>query len=137
MKYINPLHPVLIFLVLTLPARAVVTAPVTSEARENQTSKTSSVVSTVPEGIRVFPNPWRADQDGNTTITFDHLPPSASIKIFTVSGHEIRTLSADGGGNAAWDRTNNAGDKVASGIYLYLITDSQGNKTNGKLAIIR
>jgi hypothetical protein len=32
---------------------------------------------------------------------------------------------------------NDSGDKVASGIYVYLITDSQGDKGRGKMAVIR
>ena len=34
-----------------------------------------------------------------------------------------------------WNGKNNSGNKVGSGIYLY-ITDSEGKITKGKLAII-
>jgi hypothetical protein len=33
--------------------------------------------------------------------------------------------------------TNDSGDKVGSGIYLYLITDGQGDKVRGKVAVIK
>ena len=123
MKFIAlPSYSAAFFLSFSLPVSAAMTAPPT-------------VVSTVQEGIRVYPNPWRADQDANSMIMFDHLPEPSTVKIFTVSGHEVRTLSSDNG-SVGWDRTNKAGDRVASGIYLYLITDSQGNPTKGKLAII-
>jgi hypothetical protein len=36
-----------------------------------------------------------------------------------------------------WDRANDAGELAASGIYLYVITDTQGARTRGKLALIR
>jgi hypothetical protein len=61
---------------------------------------------------------------------------NSTVKIFTVSGRLARTLSAPGG-SVLWDLTNDSGEKVASGLYLTLITDNEGNKTRGKLAIIR
>ena len=69
-------------------------------------------------------------------ITFDQMPANSTVKIFTVSGRWVKTLSAPGG-SVPWDLTNDAGDRVASGIYLYWIVDGQGNKTRGKLAVIR
>jgi len=59
------------------------------------------------------------------------------LKIFTVSGHWVQTLQADAGGAAAWDLKNSDGEKVQSGLYLYLVTDSRGDKTHGKFAVIR
>ena len=41
------------------------------------------------------------------------------------------------GTSASWDLANDKGDKVASGIYVYLITDGQGNKAKGKVAVIK
>ena len=38
---------------------------------------------------------------------------------------------------ATWDLANKSGEKVASGIYVYLITDDQGDKTRGKVAILK
>lgn len=136
MKFIKSLYLTAFLLSMSLLLRAAITTPVPLNPRTNEETKTSTVVNTIPTGIRVYPNPWRADQDGNSTITFDHMSPASTVKIFTISAREVRTLSADNG-SAEWDRTNNAGDKVASGIYLYLITDGQGNQTKGKLAIIR
>ena len=85
--------------------------------------------------VRVFPNPWRTDRSAGLPITFDGLPANSTIKIFTISGQLVRSLSASTGG-IAWDLKNDSGSKVASGIYLYLITNDQNQKTRGKLAII-
>ena len=86
--------------------------------------------------VRVYPNPWRSDQPaGHPNITFDGLPNNVTIKLFTTSGHWIKTLS--GSGSVTWDRTNDSGNKVASGVYWYLITDSAGNKTHGEVAVIK
>ena len=60
----------------------------------------------------------------------------SDVKIFTASGHKVKELDGSSG-SATWDLTNDSGNQVASGIYLYLIKDSQGNKSHGKLAIIQ
>jgi hypothetical protein len=86
---------------------------------------------------RVYPNPWRADRHSNFQVVFDGLPQAATVRVFTVSGHEVRTLNADSSGKVSWDRRNSDGQNVASGVYLYLVTDGRGGETVGKLAIIR
>ena len=96
----------------------------------------AATVSTSLAAVKVFPNPWRVDKHANTSVRFEGMPAASTIKLFTVSAHEIKTLSADSGGNATWDRTNDGGERVASGVYIYLIIDPQGNDTSGKLAII-
>ena len=97
----------------------------------------AAVVATSLGNVKAYPNPWRVDKHANTPIKFDNMPAASTIKLFTVSGHEVTTLSADSNGMAAWYRTNDSGDLVASGIYIYLIIDPQGNETSGKLAIIK
>ena len=72
----------------------------------------------------------------NFPITFDQMALGATVKIFTVSGHLVKTLTP-AVNSVTWDLTNDSGDKVASGVYLYLITDGQGNKARGKLAVIK
>jgi hypothetical protein len=85
---------------------------------------------------QVYPNPWRSDKHSGQSVTFANLPSGSTVKIFTVSGHLARDLGTVNG-SVAWDLTNDSGDKVASGIYIYLITDSQGDKARGKVAIIK
>jgi hypothetical protein len=90
--------------------------------------------------VQIYPNPWRADKHAaHPTVTFANLPSGSTMKIFTASGHLVRTLGGQSLrlGTMTWDLTNDSGDKVASGIYLYLITDSQGDKVKGKLAVIK
>jgi len=86
---------------------------------------------------KAYPNPWRADKHSNILIKFDTMPAASLVKIFTVSGRQVKELMADSMGLARWDRTNDSGDPVASGVYIYLIIDPQGNETSGKLAIIK
>src|SRR5882672_4620902 len=87
-------------------------------------------VVTALSGAKAYPNPWRSDKHANMSIKFDGMPAASLIKIFTVSGHEVKQFSADSGGTAAWGRTNDAGELVASGVYIFLIIDPQGNVTS-------
>jgi hypothetical protein len=87
--------------------------------------------------VKAYPNPWRIDQHRDMLIHFVNLPAHSTIKLFSVSGHKVRTLIAEADGSAGWDRTNDSGQSVASGIYLFSINDPAGNETSGKLAIIK
>jgi hypothetical protein len=86
--------------------------------------------------VLVYPNPWRADLNSSKPITFGGIPSGSTVKIFSLSGHWIQTVQ-ESGGVATWDLKNDSGDRVQSGLYLYLITDLQNQKTRGKFAIIR
>ena len=99
--------------------------------------KTITLVASDFSAVQVYPNPWRSDKHAGKPVTFANLPLNSTVKLFTASGHKVRELSAQNSGLSTWDLTNDSGDKVASGIYIYLITDSQGNKTKGKVAVIK
>jgi hypothetical protein len=86
---------------------------------------------------RVYPNPWRSDRHANFPVTFDGLPANATIRLYTLSGQEVKALGSNGGGQVQWDRTNKDGTAVASGIYFYSVSDASGRVSLGKLAIIR
>jgi len=96
----------------------------------------TSVTTATSVNVRVYPNPWRKDKHSGHPITFDQMAGGSDVKIFTASGHKVKELDGSSG-SATWDLTNDSGNQVASGIYLYLIKDSQGNKSHGKLAIIQ
>lgn len=69
-----------------------------------------------------YPNPFNP----NTTIRYQ-LPTAStvSIKVFDMLGREVRDLLAAaqpaGRYNIPWDGTNDAGEGLASGLYLYRI----------------
>jgi hypothetical protein len=87
-------------------------------------------------GLKVYPNPWRADLHRNSQVRFAPLPDGSTVEIFTLSGHSVKRFGVSSH-EADWDCTNDSGDDVASGVYLYLIKNAQGNKTTGKIAVIR
>ncbi len=86
-------------------------------------------------GHQVYPNPWRKDKHTGQDITFSGLNADTTLKIFTVSGFLVREIT--GGTTMAWDLKNDRGDKVVSGLYIYLLTDRQGSKVKGKVVVIR
>ncbi len=115
---------------------------VTATATNGQVSAPAqarvTLVSADLSSVRVFPNPWRADRHaaGHPTITFDQLTVNTTIKIFTLSGHWMKTLPVSST-QVDWDLTNDSGDKVASGLYIYLLSSDSGLKKTGTLAIIK
>lgn len=89
------------------------------------------------DAVRAYPNPWRSDRHSGHGVTFDHLSGRVTVKIFTVSAEHVKTLVSDAGNPAMWDLTNDSGANVASGLYLYLVTNDAGAHATGKVAVIR
>ncbi|MFH1563178.1 MAG: hypothetical protein ABIF11_07170 [Nitrospirota bacterium] len=97
--------------------------------------------------VIVYPNPFKPNSGlGHEYITFGSkkdvsrkLTSSATIKIYTISGDLVKTLEVtpQDDGQKVWYANNDFGNKVASGVYIYMIINPQGEKCIGKLAIIR
>ncbi|HCJ67013.1 MAG TPA: hypothetical protein DHV62_06735, partial [Elusimicrobia bacterium] len=74
---------------------------------------------------------------GCSRIIFRRLTSEAKIKIYTITAELVRELVNYGGDDTEeWDLKNESGENVASGIYIYLISDNTGSK-KGKIAIIK
>jgi hypothetical protein len=117
--------------VYTITVQAVATTGQTSALAQQDVTLVSSDFS----NVKVYPNPWRIDRHAGKNVTFTGLPMGSTVKLFTVSAHWIRTLSI-AGTTATWDLKNDSGDRVGSGIYIYLIKSSD-DKLHGKLVVIR
>jgi hypothetical protein len=78
--------------------------------------------------VIAYPNPA-----SEKVIFGNNLPKDIRVQIFSLTGEEIydRNITTKNGIWDGWDSTNKAGEKVASGIYIYLITNSAGNKAIG------
>jgi hypothetical protein len=82
------------------------------------------VAKTALDIINVVPNPYYGyssyevnQLDNRVKIT--NLPRRVTIKIFTVSGTEVRTLNKDNSMTSIdWDLKNNFGIPIASGLYV-------------------
>lgn len=87
-----------------------------------------------------FPNPYKPNSGlGHTTgITFVGLTPGARVQVFTPAGDAVYDKKMDAAASSLqWDAVNDDGHILASGVYLYRISDDAGNKKTGKLAIVR
>ncbi len=81
--------------------------------------------------VRVYPNPYKP-YAGHQTINFSDITAEATVKIYDISGNLIEEIvENDGDGRATWDGS------VSSGIYIYYISNPQGEKRLGKLSVIR
>jgi len=74
--------------------------------------------------INVFPNPYfGANVEETRTlqhfVRFTHLPPTATLRVYTLAGELIRTLNhTDGTQFQEWNLENNYQIPVASGMYI-------------------
>ena len=87
--------------------------------------------------VIAYPNPCKAKL-GHTNITFGNLTSTIKLRVYKKTGELI--LDKDEtttGGNLVWDLKNNDGYPVASGVYVYIITNTEGQQSKGKLAILK
>lgn len=115
--------------------------------------------------VTVFPNPyrgsavWDRNRANGRYIWFAGLPARAKIKIFTLAGDEVAVIDFDrdrydganaagvlaasaapelSGTMAAWDLRSHNGQPVATGLYLYSVTDrASGESQQGKFLILK
>ncbi len=121
-----------------LPGNYTISVAAIDDLNRISPSARANVTLTSPETskIRVYPNPWRADRETVRRITLASLPAGSSVKIMTISGHLVKRVAVEGT-TAVWDLTNEAGDSVASGIYLYLVQGPGGESSRGKMALMQ
>ncbi len=94
--------------------------------------------------VYAYPNPALKNHE---TITIDgrkgtHLPKGTNVKILDVAGNLVyETNVVEGqelqGGKVVWNKKNLSGTKVASGVYIVLMSSDDGSETaTAKLAIV-
>ena len=86
------------------------------------------------EQSKFFPSPFRPKQGHNAMIV--NAPDGSTIRIFDISGNLVKELHTVGSG-VLWDVRNESGEDLASGIYVYLVTDPAGNKFKNRIMVIR
>ncbi|MDH7447373.1 type IX secretion system anionic LPS delivery protein PorZ [Aquimarina sp. 2201CG14-23] len=87
------------------------------------------------ENVVAFPNPVRPGFSGRVTIK--GLTSRANVKITDIEGNLVYEEVSEGG-SIQWDTTAFGRHKVASGVYLILVTgEDQGETTISKLLIVR
>ncbi|GEQ85042.1 ABC transporter substrate-binding protein [Patiriisocius marinistellae] len=87
------------------------------------------------EEVFVFPNPVRPQYAGFVTI--DGLTENANVKITDIEGNLVYQQTSEGG-SVQWDTMAFGRYKVASGVYLVLITSEDALETKiKKIMIVR
>ena len=94
--------------------------------------------------VYAYPNPVKKEHE---YVTIDgrhgtHLPRGTNVKILDTAGRLVHETNVEigqeiKGGKVIWDKTNLAGHKVASGIYIVLLTSPDKTETSStKIAIV-
>ncbi|MFZ5517998.1 MAG: hypothetical protein ACOY90_15235 [Candidatus Zhuqueibacterota bacterium] len=133
------------------------------ESSKNATSKTVVPGTEPPETVgqvAVVPNPYRGDiayqtfdppwekaggtrdiwMEQDRRVQFINLPAQCEIRIFTLAGDFISTISHDNPyqGYEDWNLTSDIGQAISSGIYLFTVEDSRtGQVQIGKFVVIK
>lgn len=85
--------------------------------------------------VNAFPIPYRSAQN-NAGIQFTHIPENGQVLIYTLGGDLLYRQNYNGT-YTWWNVKNQAGKRVASGIYLYVLKDNaHKKKASGKLIVI-
>ena len=82
------------------------------------------------DGARAWPNPF----GGSTTIRFVMpVAGACELAIYDVAGRHVRSLAsgtvAAGEQQARWDGRDDAGTRVAPGVYLYRLRTPAGTES--------
>lgn len=85
--------------------------------------------------IYPFPNP--VNLNATEAINFQNVPAEAEIYIFNTRGRRISVLKNQGKSAVRyWNLNNEMGEKVAAGIYMYVV-QGEGLFKTGKFSLIR
>lgn len=98
--------------------------------------------------IYVVPNPYRSGTSQfsaenyhnfpDNMMRFVNLPADCELGIYTPSGDLVWWYEhRDGPGTVAWNTRNQAGEEVASGVYIYRVQVPNGEGMFGRIVIIR
>jgi len=85
--------------------------------------------------IYPFPNP--VNSNTSQSIRFQNIPPEAELYIFNTRGRRISVIHEENGSSIrSWNFHNEMGERVAAGVYMYLV-QGEGLFKTGKFSIIR
>ena len=94
--------------------------------------------------VYVVPNPFVVKSGFEGTgevekqIGFYALPEKCTIRIFSYSGQLIQTIEHDDAiYSTEWLQVTRSEQEIASGVYFYVVTTPEGEKTSGKFIIIK
>ena len=93
--------------------------------------------------IRVVPNPYVVTslfepKQNVRSLKFMYLPAQCDITIYSLSGVKIKEIRHNNNlGIENWNMTNEFGQDISFGVYIYVVTTTEGKSKVGKFAIIK
>ncbi len=94
--------------------------------------------------IYVVPNPFvqksgfEGSGEVNDKIGFYGLPANCTIRIFSYAGQLVQTIEHnDPVYSTAWLQVTRSTQEIASGIYFYVVSTPEGEKTSGKFIVVK
>ena len=116
-------------------------------------SKKSEFVAADPasiiEDIYVVPNPYvgysPAEEPGRTigrrgerVLQFRNLPPTCTIRIYTITGELVQTINKDDQTSmATWDLLSFEGQRISYGVYIYHVDIPGVGEKIGRIGVIK
>jgi hypothetical protein len=98
---------------------------------ESSAYSTTANFSVSPK-CHAYPNPFNPAE--NQSVRFVDLPDDADLILTSVSGAIVRQWNDVGADQLDWDGTNQSGNRVASGTYLWRVADTD---MAGKIVVIQ
>lgn len=92
------------------------------------------------ENVYAFPNPVRPEhmKDPNFKLKIRGLVDGSNLKITDISGNLVYETSVEGGTDFDWDMTSFGAHKVASGVYIIMVTTKDNEDTTvEKVMVVR
>ena len=110
---------------------------ITKDIKDNEQEKPKEKIPTVFSCSQNYPNPFRS----STTINYG-LPVDSDVNfcIYNLLGQRVRTLNmkqSAGYKSYTWDRTDDAGNVVGSGIYFYVLKADDEFQANRKMLVLK
>lgn len=117
------------------------------ETQEAKYSKTEA--KPMLDKINVVPNPYVAysiaenpgrtsEKRGDRQIQFRNLPPSCTIRIYTITGDLVQKIEKDDMSSLAyWDLLTFEGQRIAYGVYIYHVDVPGVGEKIGRFAVIK
>jgi len=103
-------------------------------ARSQEASAAGICFPGTDKRVWVYPNPYLKGKSNGERVAFINLPKSATLRLYTLSGALLITLTSAAdtdGGRVEWNVTD-----TASGIYLYTVI-YPGGVQKGKVCVVK
>jgi hypothetical protein len=86
--------------------------------------------------LYTYPSPFRPSN--GSMMTIDGLIKESDIIILDIAGNKVKSFSSPGGRVANWDGRDDNGNVVATGVYILVASDKEGNTVSKiKISVVR